>query len=103
MSQDVESFLTEAKICIAKMKRRFIPREGFEQDLLDLGINGIQQAWRELLKIKASDMWKSPEPDHKDSTRLVWFFKREYNGITAYIKLKIDERGCVCISFHPDR
>ena len=43
MSQDVESFLTEAKICIAKMKRRFIPREGFEQDLLDLGINGIQQ------------------------------------------------------------
>jgi hypothetical protein len=101
---DAESFLKEAKRLILKNYRRFIPREEYDylHALLDLGFTTKDRAWRALLQIQPSDMSQPPELDHDGSGHYVWFFKREYNGIMAYIKLKIDERGCVCLSFHPD-
>jgi hypothetical protein len=104
MLDDAESFLKEAKRLIIKQHRRFVPREDYDylQALLDLGFTSKNQAWRALLRIEPSDIFQPPELDHDDTGHYVWFFKRVYNGIMAYIKLRIDERGCVCISFHPD-
>lgn len=98
----VEDFLKEAKVLIRKCKRRFLPREDYEQHLLDLGfVGGVKQAWKELLKLDVTNMYKPPEPDRDRPSDTVWFFKREYNGIMAYIKVKVDERGFVCVSFKP--
>ncbi|CAM4421106.1 type II toxin-antitoxin system MqsR family toxin [Paenibacillus alkaliterrae] len=102
MNDNAEDFLKEAKDLIRKSKRRFLPREDYEQHLIDLGFGGgVKQGWRELLKVSAENMFKPPEPDRDRPGDTVWFFKRDYNGIMAYIKLKIDERGCVCVSFKP--
>lgn len=30
----------------------------------------------------------------------VWEFIKDIDGVWVYIKLRIDVRGCVCISFH---
>ncbi|MDE3840242.1 hypothetical protein C0966_12930 [Bacillus methanolicus] len=106
-------FLIEIKSLISQGRRDFITRwynlpNGkrirYTEALLSIGLTSIQQAWDEILKLKPRDYFKGPNPDRdrpNDGSQ-VWEFKKEVNGIQTYIKLKIDHRGCVCMSFHED-
>ncbi len=104
MHKDVEEFLREARALIRVNKRRFVKREDrdYLKDLFDLGIESRDQAWRVIRSLRATNQSQDTEPDEDGSGKLVWFFQKQMeNGLYAYIKLTIDERGCVCISCHP--
>jgi len=104
MHKDVNEFLRDAKAKVRSCHRRFIPRNDRDmlQDFIDLGISKREDAWRIILQLSASDESQPNDLDKDGSGKRVWFFRRMMeNGVYAYIKLKIDERGCVCISFHP--
>ncbi|QDH19539.1 type II toxin-antitoxin system MqsR family toxin [Saccharibacillus brassicae] len=99
-----EEFLRQAKKLIANKKTYFSQRRDYDtaQALLDLGIVHRSLAWREILRLVPSDQYKPPELDHNGSNNLVFFFRKEINGVSAYIKLSIDQNLCMCISFHPE-
>jgi hypothetical protein len=104
MHEDAEEFLREARALIRANKRRFIKRENrdYLKDLFDLGIESRDQAWRVIRSLRTTDQSQDAEPDEDGSGKLVWFFHKQMeNGIYAYIKLTIDERGCIRISCHP--
>jgi hypothetical protein len=96
-----KDFLKKAKELVSKCHRRFQKRKEYDIDkeLAKLDILSTDEAWRFVLQIKVK--LAKVEYDRDDNTTLVWFFKKEVNGKTAYIKLKIDERGCLCMAFHP--
>jgi hypothetical protein len=106
-------FLIEAKALISRGRRDFVTRwyelpDGkrvrYIEAILDIGLTNIQQAWNEILTLKPSHYFRGPNPDwdRPNDRSQVWEFKKEVNGMMAYIKLKIDHRGCVCIPFHKD-
>ncbi|WP_407270771.1 hypothetical protein [Radiobacillus sp. PE A8.2] len=111
--QNVRAFLYEAKKLVSVGRKVFIKRKGYElpdgtqinylQALLDLDIGNIDEAWGYVLSLSPNHYHAGPIPDRdRPDSNDMWVFKRKINDIDAYIKLKIDNRGCVCISFHED-
>ena len=80
------------------------PDSDYVEDLLELGITE-EEAWNYILMLNFHSYFPDPKPaylvDHSGLT-----FKRDINGIRAYIKIKIDNNNdneeVVCISFHKD-
>lgn len=98
---DVRLFLLFVKEAVSEKKRRFLKRN--IDCLGELGITSIKDAWVEILAIKPGDYFRGPTPDvNRIDGTMVWEFKKYVNGIYTYIKLKYDDRGCVCMSFHKD-
>ncbi|MCM3800387.1 hypothetical protein M4A92_17695 [Caldibacillus thermoamylovorans] len=60
--------------------------------------------WDEALKLTPNDYCDGPvvDRDKPQDGKVIWIFKKNINGIITYIKVKIDYRGCVCLSFHED-
>ncbi|ARR10654.1 hypothetical protein [Paenibacillus bovis] len=99
-----EEFLLTIKHYIEIGKKQFIRRKGrnYRQDLITLGIYSIDEVWEEILKLRVRDEYKPRELDREYPDTPVFFFKKELNGKTAYIKLKfMAGRGAICLSFHP--
>ena len=96
--EQVTVFLREAKQLIEAGKWRMVPREKNLAGLADLGLS-IQGAKKDLLGLSYRHYDRGPLPD-KDRTGDVWEFIKSKNNVQVYIKLKIDGRGCVCMSFH---
>lgn len=72
--------------------------------LLDIGIANVERAWDEILTLSPHHYFRGPSIDYdrpNDKTQ-IYEFKKEVNEIIVYIKLKIDNRGCVCMSIHKD-
>ncbi|KZE65612.1 hypothetical protein AWM68_20640 [Fictibacillus phosphorivorans] len=111
---DAFAFLREAKQLISVGKKDFIKRTydhpsgrkvKWIEALLDIGLSNPSQAWDETLKLTPDDFIDGPceDSDRPHEGKVIWIFKKEINGVSAYIKLKIDSRrGCVCLSFHKD-
>lgn len=84
----------------------FVPRKKNMDSLLFYGLTPID-AKLEILDLDIEDYYSGPDMDY-DKTRLgeIWVFKKELDGVTFYIKLKlINENGddiIKCLSFHED-
>ena len=110
MDQQTEQFLEKMHELVRNGKRYFVRRNrkgvSYIQQLADLGLASVDEAWDIVLELKVEHRVSGPEFDRDDSTcgKVVWVFKMDVNGLIAYIKLKDEElkRGCVCLSFHED-
>lgn len=114
MSNNSEkTFLREAKQLISRGKKDFIKRTydhpsgrkvRWIEALFEIGLTGVDQCWDEALKLTPNDYVDGPcvDNDRPQDGKVIWIFKKEVNGVLTYIKMKIDHRGCVCLSFHKD-
>lgn len=96
--EQVKAFLNEAKRRIQSGKWQMVPRGKNLAGLAELGLT-LQGAKRELLRLNYRFYDRGPLPD-KDRDGDVWEFIKPVNQENIYIKLKLDSRGCVCMSFH---
>ena|SRR5690625_4359509 len=111
--EEKKAFLRKAKQLISVGKRDFIKRTydhpsgkkvKWIEALLDIGLTSPEQMWDETLQLTPNDYREGPVVDNNRPWEgtVIWIFKKEVNGVLAYIKMKIDNRGCVCLSFHED-
>ncbi len=72
------------------------------QALLDLEITKVQHIWRYILKLDINDCVKvDRDRDYRrDMNSEVYIFKKVINNKIVYIKLTMNDKGIVCISFH---
>lgn len=94
------------KKLIKEGKRRFQIRldRDYLQDLLEFGITETE-AWNYILELNNHFYFEDPKPSYyKNVDTLI--FKKQINGVTAYIKLIIEKNNnedeTVCLSFHKD-
>lgn len=109
---DAAEFLLEVKKLISNGNRDFIKRtynrDGVKvrwiEALFEIGLTEINQVWNEILLLTSSDYYQGPIPDRDRPLDgdVIWIFKKDINDHLVYIKLRIDQRGCVCLSFHKD-
>ncbi len=107
----VDFFLRTVKREINKGNWYLVPRnnikyEGkivnYKQALLDLGIVNKKQIVYYLTSLKTTDCFNISR-DHdkrRDYNDDIYEFKVMIKGIETYIKLTLNDRGAVCISFH---
>ena len=73
-----------------------------KQALIDIGIMKAQDIWNHILFLEVKDCIKIDRD--RDSTRdmnsEVYIFKKLINKKIVYIKLTLNNRGVICISFH---
>ena len=73
-----------------------------KQALIDIGIMKTQDIWNYILFLEVKDCIKIDRD--RDSTRdmnsEVYIFKKLINKKIVYIKLTLNNRGVICISFH---
>lgn len=104
--QEIQSFLDEVISLIEEGKTHFIakrrgePTFNYIRELLRLSLESEDDAWEEIKKLDVKNCCKIEEENNPNYSGDVWFFQKEVNGERAYIKIKVDNRGCVCIAFH---
>lgn len=59
-----------------------------EETRNDLGLTTMQLA-EEVKKLKYTDYYRGPSPDHDKSTRMWWEFGKEIKGQEVYIKITV--------------
>ena len=74
------------------------------QALLDIGIIKISEIWNYIKELQPSDCFRiSRDRDFsKDFNAEIYEFKKIINRKNVYIKLSINDKGLLCISFHID-
>lgn len=107
----VNSFL---KICKSEIKKKNCYFVGYrkinidgklisaKQALIDIGIMKEKEIWDYILTLEKSDCVKV-EKDYdnfRDMNSEVYVFKKIINKKLVYIKLTLNNRGVICISFH---
>lgn len=108
--ESVEMFLKTAKREIAKGNRyRSVTYDNktvsAKQALLDLGITKEKQIWEYILNLEASNCVKI-EKDRdftRDNNDEFYVFEVLVHEIRTYVKLTINDRGVLCLSFHKCR
>lgn len=98
--------LSKMKNLISNGQRRFEGRKDrdYLEDLLEIGITP-EEAWKVILELNKNFYFPDPKPNYLVEGESLTF-KREINGVLAYIKIKIDnnrEDEVVCLSFHKDK
>ena len=75
-----------------------------KQALLDIGIVKISEVWNYIKDLKPSDCFRiSRDRDNsRDFNSEMYEFKKIINRKIVYIKLTINNRGLLCLSFHID-
>lgn len=112
-SSQQKDFLRDAKRLISTGKKDFIKRTydhpsgkkvRWIEALGEIGLTDVPQVWEEALKLTLKDCVEGPviDFDRPKDGKVIYVFKKEVNGVLTYIKMKIDHRGCVCLSFHKD-
>lgn len=73
-----------------------------KQALIDIGIMKIEDIWHYILTLENKDCIKiERDRDYsRDMNSEVYIFKKNINGKDVYIKLTMNDRGIICISFH---
>lgn len=99
--------LSKIKKLVSNGQRKFEIRKDrdYVEDLLDIGITE-EEAWSHIFSLNKNFWFVDPKPNYyKDENALI--FKKEVNGVLAYIKLKIEVEEnfekAVCLSFHRDK
>ena len=73
-----------------------------KQALIDIGIMKEKDIWNHVLTLEKTDCIKI-ERDRdlfRDMNSEVYIFKKNINRKIVYIKLTMNDRGIICISFH---
>ena len=102
----ISEFLAQVKRLLSAGKFTFVPRKKNLQALSEHGLT-IIDAKSEIMSLVVDDYYKGPKRDF-DSTQSgdIWEFKKEVEGKTFYLKLKIQncngEDILKCLSFHED-
>lgn len=75
-----------------------------KQALIDIGIMKISDIWKCVINLNCNDCVKIGRDydSSRDMNSEVYVFKKMINGNLVYIKLTLNDRGVVCISFHKD-
>lgn len=75
-----------------------------KQALLDIGISNKKEIWSYVKNLETSDCFRiSRDRDYKrDFNSEMFEFKEIINKKVVYIKLTINSRGLLCLSFHLD-
>lgn len=73
-----------------------------KQALIDIGIMRGKDIWEHIRTLNSEDCVKvERDRDYsRDMNSEVYVFKKNINSKLIYIKLTINERGVICISFH---
>ncbi len=73
-----------------------------KQALIDIGIMKISDIWNYVLKLTKEDCIKiDHDRDYlRDMNSEIYIFRKVINGKDVYIKLTINDKGVLCISFH---
>ena len=73
-----------------------------KQALIDIGIMKEKDIWKHIQTLEPKDCIKiDRDKDYsRDMNSEVYIFKKIINGKMVYIKLTINDRGVICISFH---
>ena len=109
----VNSFLITARKEIDKNNAYFVYYRNVKsgnkvvnarQALLDIGIIKISEIWNHIKELQASDCFRiSRDRDFsRDFNAEIYEFKKIINRKNVYIKLTINDKGLLCISFHID-
>lgn len=97
--QATSQFLEQVRILISKGDYLFITRKKNMDTIAIIGIT-IPQAMEEIKTLSYREYLSGPKKDHSGDGTDIWEFGKEINGEDVYVKIKIDSRGCVCLSFH---
>jgi len=75
-----------------------------KQALLDIGISNKKEIWKYIKSLEVQDCFRiSKDRDFKrDFNSEIFEFKKIINKKDVYIKLTINDRGLLCLSFHLD-
>lgn len=109
----VNSFLITARKEIDKNNAYFVYYRNVKsgnkvvnarQALLDIGIIKISEIWNHIKELQPSDCFRiSRDRDFsRDFNAEIYEFKKNINRKSVYIKLTINDKGLLCISFHID-
>ncbi len=73
-----------------------------KQALIDIGIMNVKEIWDHVYKLEVSDYIKVDRDFDfsRDMNSEVYIFKKLINSKMVYIKLTMNGRGIICISFH---
>lgn len=99
--------LSKMKKLIAVGKRKFQvrPDRDYLQDLLEFGITE-EEAWNWIITLNSNYYLADTRPLYYGGGNAL-LFKRDINGIIAYIKLiirnEVNGEEVVCLSFHRDK
>ena len=109
----VNSFLITARKEIDKNNAQFVYYRNVKsgnkvvnarQALLDIGIIKISEIWNHIKELQPSDYFRISR-DREFSRNFnaeIYEFKKNINRKNVYIKLTINDKGLLCISFHID-
>ena len=106
MNSEQIRLLTKMKKLISNGKCRFANRHDrdYLNDLLEIGITP-EVAWNVIMNLNYHFYFVDEKPNYSRGNDSLTF-KREVNGVLAYIKLKVemnnDNEEVVCLSFHKD-
>ena len=112
-NEEIREFLKKAKRLISRGEKDFVKRTydhpsgqkvKWKEALMDVGFTEPSQVWKEILHLTPNHWEDGPvvDVDRPSEGKVIWVFKKEVGGVLTYIKLKIDHRGCKCLSFHKD-
>ena len=94
---EINKFLLDyKKLLITNNHIHFIPRT--LNGITNLGLN-IELAKREILTLTYTNYDRGPTLDHNQDGTDIWEFGMPYEDDEVYIKLKIKEEKCICLSF----
>jgi len=107
----VNSFLITAKKLIHENKKQFVwYRElkingkilTVKQALYDIGIFLEKELWNYILELNPTELIKieMDRDSHKDYNSEMFVFIKKINDKDIYIKLTINRKGLLCLSFH---
>ena len=73
-----------------------------KQALIDIGIMKVEHIWKHILNVEVNDCIKvDRDRDYsRDMNSEVYIFRKNINSKIVYIKLTMNDRGVICISFH---
>ena len=109
--ESITSFLITAKKEINKGNRIFVDYRtinscgkqiSVKQALLDIGIVKAKDIWKYILELKVEECFRiSFDYDKtRDMNCEMFEFIKEINKNKVYIKLTMNDRGVICLSFH---
>ena len=107
----VNSFLITAKKLIHENKKQFVWYRELningkiltaKQALYDIGIFHEKELWNYILELNSADLIKieMDRDSHRDYNSEMFVFIKKINHKDVYIKLTINRKGLLCLSFH---
>lgn len=97
---EISQFLRRFKLQASKTGIDFVNRLANRDGMAELGIT-VDDAEKFIKELTFSNYSKGSEADKDGSIGEVWIFGKEINSKQVYIKLKLDNIGAKCLSFHP--